>query len=100
MLLLTSIAFFSTIAFYRRGKQVGVSPGRTASLPFTVLGIFLALAFVGAHLIAYLGESIDISKRTVLIMAGMFDLFLILAYLKFIHRNWLALNQTNRVNEG
>ena len=98
MLLLTFVALFSTIAFYRRAKQIGISPGRAASLPFVVLGIFLALGFVGGYLIAHLGNAANISNTTILTMAWLLDLFLILAYLKFIHRNWQALYQTAEEN--
>jgi len=99
MLLLTLLAFFSTIAFYRRGKQVGVSPGRAASLPFIVLGIFLTLEIIGAHLIAYLGKLADVSNSTLLTMAWVFYIFLILAYLQFINRNWKVLTQTDKAND-
>ena len=93
MLILTIVALFATIAFYQRGKQIGISPGRAASLPFVVLGIFLALRFVGARLIIYMGESLDVSSKTVLAMGLLLNLLLILAYLQFIHRNWKSLNQ-------
>lgn len=99
MLLLTLLAFFATIAFYRRAKQVGVSPGRAASLPFIVLGIFLVLAIIGAPLIAHLGKLADVSNSTLLTMAWIFELFLILAYLQFINRNWQVLNQTHKAND-
>ena len=99
MLLLTIVALLSTIAFYQRGKQIGISPGRAASLPFFVLGIFLVVGFVGAHLIDYLDRSTNVSSTTLLTVAWMFNLFLILAYLKFIHRNWLVLNQTDEARD-
>jgi len=99
MLVLIFIAFFSTIAFYRRGKQVGVSPGRAASLPFIVLGIFLSLAYVGGYLIVYLGELTNVSSATLSVIGLMFNLLFVLAYLQFINRNWQVLNQTNKMND-
>ena len=96
MLVLTIVAFFSTVAFYRRAKLIGISPGRAASLPFIVLGVFFAFGFVSARLITYLGESTNVSSTTLVTVALVFDLFIILAYLEFIRRNWLALHQTDK----
>ena len=96
MLLLTIVAFLSTIAFYRRGKQIGVSPGRAARIPFLALMIFLALSYVGAYLIVYFGGILGVRDNTLWVVAFLFDFFIVLAYLKLIQRNWQVLNQTDR----
>ena len=96
MLLLLTIALISTLAFYRRGKQVGISPGRAASYPFVALGLFLVFSHLTSHLIVMLINANEPSKTTVMAIGFGFNLLVVLAYLKFISRNWQVLNQSNR----
>ena len=47
MLLLPIISLLATPAFYSAAKRRGLHPGRTAMLPFVVLGILLIFAYFG-----------------------------------------------------
>lgn len=92
MLLMIIVAAIATTAFYRRANSLGLSPGRAASLPFIVVGIFLVIAFLAARLIEYLAVRIPLGDGTVKSIALTFDILMVLGYLIFIRRNWNVLN--------
>ena len=95
MLLMVIVAALATPAFYRRAKSLGLSPGRAASLPFIVLGIFLIVAFLTGNFLVYLAERMSVGDGTANLIASVFDFLMVAAYFLFIRRNWKILGQQN-----
>ena len=92
MLLLTTVAFFATTAFYSAAKHRGLQPGRAAMLPFVVLGILLIFAYFGELLLTKLLMMVETSQSTDFAISFGFNLFLLCTYLAFIRKNWGGLN--------
>ena len=88
MLLIVIVAFVATVSFFRRAKEIGLHPGKTASVPFIAAGAMIATTYISAvgmgRFFATIGVSADIAGWIGFSM----DWFLILAYLVFIKRNW------------
>lgn len=91
MLLIVIVALITTGAFYRRAKLVGVHPGKAASVPFMAAGIALALAYLASLAIARIAVATHASAFTLNAVNIMLNVFVLLAYLTLIQRNWLAL---------
>lgn len=85
------LALIATTAFYRQAKVLNAHPGRAASVPFVAAGLFLIVGYFTSFALSKLAAWSGVGPGTVRIMAFMADLFLILAYLLLIRRNWLAL---------
>ncbi|MFT5303848.1 MAG: hypothetical protein ACI814_004670 [Mariniblastus sp.] len=96
MFILAVIAFFATLAFFRRAKSIGVSPGRAASLPWVVFGVFAIVAFVAEKCFESIFSNLDISPGIASAIVFAFDAMFVLAYLQFIKKNWEALKSRQR----
>ncbi|GAA5504637.1 hypothetical protein Rcae01_00076 [Novipirellula caenicola] len=91
MLLIVILAFIATTAFYRQAKAVNVHPGKAASIPFSAAGLFLIAGYCNSFTLNTFATWVDVAPAIVHIMAFMANLFLTLAYLLLIRRNWLVL---------
>lgn len=92
MLLIVIVAFISTRVFFRRAKEIGIHPGKAASIPFLVAGIMLAVTYVLAFGISHAFEAFKVAPRTTWLFGCALDCFLLLTYLYMISRNWAMLS--------
>lgn len=81
----------ATTAFYRRAKAVNVHPGKAAGVPFIAAGLTLIVGYCTSFAVNTLAAWADVAPATVRMMAFMSNMFLLLAYLLLISRNWGAL---------
>jgi hypothetical protein len=88
MLLIVIIAFIATVGFFRRAKEIGIHPGKAASVPFIAAGLMIAVTYLSALVIGRLFSVINFSMESARWFGFAMDLFLVLAYLIFIKRNW------------
>jgi len=95
MLLIVIVAFIATVGFYRRAKEIGIHPGKAASVPFIAAGVMVAVTYVSAVVIGRLFAAMNISVETAGWFGFAMDWFLVLAYLFFIKRNWDTLSSAN-----
>jgi ATP/ADP translocase len=94
MYVIAIVALVATTAFYRQAKRVGLHPGKAASIPFIAAGIVLGCAYLASLGIAKIGNAANASAFTLALVNFMQNVFLLLAYLTLIRRNWLALLRT------
>lgn len=99
MLLILIVALIATTAFYRQAKRAGVHPGKAASVPFIAAGIILAGAYLASLGIAQIAIAVGASEFTVNAVNLMLNLFLLLAYLALIARNWRMLVKAAAVRQ-
>ena len=95
MLLIVIVALIATGAFYRRAKHIGIHPGKAASIPFIAAGIALLIAYLASLGIARLAGAAQASPFTVRVVVIMLNLFVLLAYMTVIRRNWAAMEQAS-----
>lgn len=88
MFLICLVAFLATIGFYRRAQQIGIHPGKAASLPFLVAGLMSAVMVVGAAGIGIVLDTMQASHDVKVWTGRILDGCLILTYLAYIKRNW------------
>ena len=88
MLLIVIIAFIATVGFFRRAKEIGIHPGKAASVPFIAAGVMIAVTYLSALVIGRLFSFSNFSMESARWFGFAMDLFLVLAYLIFIKRNW------------
>lgn len=100
MLLILIVALISTTAFYRQAKAVNVHPGKAASVPFIAAGLFLIAGWCISFALNAFATRVEISPASVRMMGLMANVFLVLAYLLLIRRNWFALTATAKTNES
>jgi len=91
VLLIVILAMIATTAFFRQAKAVNVHPGKAASVPFVAAGLTLIAGYCTSFALNTLAAWVDVAPATVRMMAFMANLFLLLAYLLLISRNWGAL---------
>ncbi|XZE35493.1 hypothetical protein SH501x_000991 [Pirellulaceae bacterium SH501] len=89
------VAFISTVGFFRRAKEIGIHPGKAASVPFIAAGVMLAVTYLSAFVIGHLFSAMNVSVETAGWFGFAMDWFLVLAYLFFIKRNWDTLSSAN-----
>lgn len=99
MLLILIVALFATTAFYRQAKRAGVHPGKAASVPFIAAGVMLAVAYLAARALAQIAIAINASDFTWNAVNLLLNVFMVLAYLAVIRRNWLALLKASASSE-
>lgn len=92
MLLVVIVAFIATVGFFRRAKEIGIHPGKAASVPFIAAGAMLAVTYLSAFAIGRLFSATNVSVETARWFGFAMDWFLALAYLLFIKRNWDTLS--------
>lgn len=93
--LILVIAFLATLGFYRRAKQIGIHPGKAASIPFIGAGMLLVFAFTIAFVAGRILVYADVSHRALSWIGTAFDWLLILSYGYYIKRNWDILSRSN-----
>ncbi len=93
MLFLLIVALIATREFYRRSRAIGVASGRLASLPFVILGLFLAVHYVARIVVSWAtattGVSLGVSNGILVAL----DLFVMLTYTAVIRAFWVALER-------
>ena len=88
MLLIVIVAFVATVGFFRRAKQIGIQPGKAAGIPFIAAGVMIAVTYLSAVVIGRLFSAMNFSVESARWFGFSMELFLVLAYLFFIKRNW------------
>lgn len=88
MLFVLVVAFVATVGFYRRAREIGVHPGKSASVPFIAAGVLIAVTHICGILVGYLTIALDVPENTMHAIGTGMDWSLILAYIVFIKRNW------------
>lgn len=91
MYLIAIVALIATSAFYCRAKCAGLHPGKAASVPFIAAGILFGCAYLASIGIAKIATATNASPFTVNAVEFMLNVFLLLAYLMVIRKNWIAL---------
>lgn len=92
MLVILIVAFIATRAFFQRAKEIGVHPGKAASIPFFVAGIMLAVTYLFAAGISSVFTYFEVAPGTRRWFGYSVDCLLILTYLLIIKRNWAILS--------
>lgn len=82
------IALIATTAFYRQAKAANVHPGKAASIPFIAAGLILIAGYCTSFALKAFATWADVAPATVRMMAFIANMFLLLAYLLLISRNW------------
>ncbi len=95
MLLIVIVAFVATVGFFRRAKQIGIYPGKAASVPFIAAGAMLGVTYLCAVVIGRLFSVVNVSLEIAKWLGFAMEWFLVLAYLFFIKRNWDMLTSAN-----
>jgi hypothetical protein len=95
--LIVIIAFLATVGFYRRAKQIGIHPGKAASIPFIGAGLMLVFSYLASLGLGRLLSITTVSDWTVYLIARAIDCCLILAYCYYIKRNWDVLARSSRL---
>jgi len=97
--LIVIFAFLATIVFYRRAKQIGIHPGKAASIPFVGAGMMLVFTYLGAFAIGRILMNTDVSTNAITWFGRGIDWCLILSYCYYIKRNWDLLSRLPSVSE-
>lgn len=95
MLFIVIVAFIATVGFFRRATEIGIHPGKAASVPFIALGVMLAVTHLSAVVLGCLFAAMNASSETARWLGFSMDWFLVFAYLFFIKRNWDILSSAN-----
>lgn len=98
MLLVLIIALIATAAFYRQAKAVNVHPGKAASVPFLAAGLILIAEYCTSFLLNTFAAWAGADTATVRVTAFMANVFLLLAYLLLISRNWRSLTTAAHID--
>lgn len=88
MLFLVIVAFIATVSFFRRAREIGIHPGKAASIPFFAAGMMLALAYLMALAIRRVLDAMNVPAQHAEWAVVGLNWALVLAYLVFITRNW------------
>ena len=84
----------ATSAFYREAKAKGLATGKAASIPFIAAGMFLLTGTGISYAIYAAGAWAATSPETTKTIGTMASFFLMIAYLYFIRRYWIALSNS------
>lgn len=95
MLLIVVVAFVATVGFYRRAREIGIRPGKAASVPFIAANAMIAVSYLFAVATGRLFTAINVSAETSVWMGLALEWLLAFAYVFFIKRNWDTLCMVN-----
>jgi hypothetical protein len=86
--LIVIIALVATFGFYKRAEQIGIHPGKAASIPFVGAGWMLAFTYLSSFWIGRFLSATAVSERTVYWLVRAIEWSLMLWYCYYVKRNW------------
>lgn len=95
MLLLVIVAFIATRGFFRRAKEIGIHPGKAASIPFIILGVLVTAASLATAIAGQIFSAINLSDGHTRGFGLALDWFVFVSYFIFIKRNWDTLRKAS-----